>query len=314
MAIPYNGSSAGKNEGDQVTVVTPQDTDPRNAASVNTALTALADWAEYFSQFKATHGFVHPNTDTLVSTLAGVVVGRNISFSDLGAVGNNQERALVDVIQHLAAATYITAAGEYEIAVNCFWQHGSTKWQRLATGPASVARFSGNSLVLLQKATGAGGGQWTDTVGAGGWDTEAALDLISFASTQGDVLGMTSAGIVTFGRPRAPLVVVGSGGGAPAFKNSWGAATIGSPTPPAFWVDGFNVCHLEGQTVGGSGNTVIFTLPFPPASGKDDYFAVVKDGNLMSTIGIKASGDVQHFQTGPDPATSLQLAGITFRK
>ena len=308
MPNTYNGDDTGLTEATTSTITVPADGDDPDAATFNAAYEKLADLAAYFMANKASRGVNFKNTEAIWFLLAGLTGGaRVVDYTDLGVAGVNNERALIDTfVGGGGAQVYITPAGAFEIAINCQWIPTPTvKWQRQASGPAMLVRIADDKVYLFQEVTGSSLDEWNDS----SWSTQVQLDLSS--ASQGDLLGMTGAGLAKFGRPREALTVIGSGG-APAFQNSWVAATSGSPQAPGYWVDGFNVCHLVGAVVGGASNSVIFQLPFVPESGKSATFPVATGGGGIETVTVDASGNVSTHGDGTS-LFHIWLDGVSFR-
>lgn len=96
-----------------------------------------------------------------------------------------------------------------------------------------------------------------------------------------------------------PATVVGSGGGAPAFANSWHADT-GSAI--SFYADPMRRVHLTGTITGGAAGTVAFTLPAGYQPAITEYLAVPGGSVTISPAGV-----VTLF-TG----ATLSLSGISY--
>lgn len=92
--------------------------------------------------------------------------------------------------------------------------------------------------------------------------------------------------------------VVGSGGGNPAFVNSWAAA--GSEIV-YFWKDTLGVVHLAGPMTGGSTGTTAFTLPA-------GYRPVGTETFVAGAVTISAAGVVTL------NGSTVSVSGITFRQ
>lgn len=93
--------------------------------------------------------------------------------------------------------------------------------------------------------------------------------------------------------------VVGSGGGEPAFANSWAAA--GSEIV-YFWKDTVGVVHLSGPMTGGSSGTTAFTLPV----GYRPFGTETFNGGEV-TVG-HGTGEVRLY------GVTISVSGITFRQ
>lgn len=99
------------------------------------------------------------------------------------------------------------------------------------------------------------------------------------------------------------VTVVGSGGGAPAFENSWTSVT---GKQVGFWKDGLGMVHLRGAADHTSAtDTTIFTLPAGYRPSLEEVFSAV--GGIFVTIETTGAVVAQ--------ATSQfhHLGGVSFR-
>lgn len=164
-------------------------------------------------------------------------------------------------------------------------------------------------------------------VQAGGNDYRAALNLVPQAAPlgtlyqNGDIYVSTDDDTIKARingawktlhavNDREAVHLVGSGGGEPAFQNSW--ANYGSTpgnTPLGFWKDALGVVHLSGDIASGSGSTV-FTLPAGYRPVSSAVFPAVGDG-AFGLLRVDPTGDVV-VQAGAH-TTYFSVNGISFR-
>lgn len=109
------------------------------------------------------------------------------------------------------------------------------------------------------------------------------------------------------------MIEVGSGGGAPAFQNSWVNEDVTTYEPLKFWKDSLGMVHIQGLVKGGAGVT-IFTLPvgYRPAALKALEFPCVADfsGTIKATIvEIVHAGQVAINTSG----TSFHVISLSFK-
>lgn len=86
-------------------------------------------------------------------------------------------------------------------------------------------------------------------------------------------------------------IVVGSGGSAPAFENSW--VNNGSPFPGARFRKIGQVVYLDGYILTGSNGSTAFTLPSGYRPSGRTYLAIVQGSPAASYMIVDTDGTVK---------------------
>jgi len=104
-------------------------------------------------------------------------------------------------------------------------------------------------------------------------------------------------------------IEVGSGGGAPAFQNSWDNLTVA--TPARFRKTSSGLVTLDGIIDTGASGSVAFTLPVGYRPTKQVTITVT--GSVVGVVGsfltIETNGDVKPFVTGGGTVVLMTLNG-----
>lgn len=194
-------------------------------------------------------------------------------------------------------------------------------------GSAAQAAGAGGQTNIAGGAAGTNGGGGGNVGGnvviAGGAGTGAGangrVQVGSTGNTSGIDLGAngvntSSGGFVVYTGPAATVAVpvwtvVGSGGGAPAFQNSW-VNVGGAFTTARFYKDADDIVHLEGLVSSGTQDTTVFNLPagFRPAN---TLLFSTWAFSAACRLDINAAGDVFTNTCNGGP-TYLSFGGITF--
>lgn len=119
-------------------------------------------------------------------------------------------------------------------------------------------------------------------------------------------------GAITLGD--ASWTVVGAGGGAPAFQNSFVAAsTDPNQQGPRFRKDGQGFVHLQGSFTNGANAAVVFTLPAGYRPGGLYYFFTddTSQNGEARYVRINTNGTVTFWGSNPS-SRNTQLDGICF--
>lgn len=104
---------------------------------------------------------------------------------------------------------------------------------------------------------------------------------------------------IMFGWLPSAWVAVGSGGGAPAFQNSW--TNVSAGTPLRYRKTPYGKVTIEGVIQDGVSGTVIFNLPvgFRPANQQSScQFVSVVGSNIVALFIIQTNGDVVYSYLG----------------
>lgn len=105
---------------------------------------------------------------------------------------------------------------------------------------------------------------------------------------------------IMFGWLPSAWVEVGSGGGAPAFQNSWNNLSVA--TPARYRKTPSGLITLDGLIEGGANGTVVFTLPTgfrPTKQTLISAFGQDGGGDRASVISIATNGNVSISSTAP---------------
>lgn len=320
MSSSYPGNPATYPSNIQI----PADGDPLNAAALGTGLGQLADrTASLFDHIAKTNTDNHFSTaqtfDEQVNAQGGIQFVRPIDRVDLGHVTPSPlggARKFVsfmgNILNGVAARTYLNAYGNFEVVVGAAWNHGASQWQ-MDSGVSAVtkATFTGTSGFIVNS-YGGGSSTFSDT----DWTKTAVLS--PELATQGQVLGATADGQVGLSNAlRGPLKTVS--------VDVPFAINVGPGSSPVrFWKDGFGVVHIEGSVSSAnipSGAPLdLFTLPagFRPAQNFRTAVLNVAPTGLAPVVGSLAigatTGDVSVVGFDPGAAvTTVSLDGITFR-
>ena len=197
------------------------------------------------------------------------------------------------------AATSVGGSPGIGVKGNAANQAGSAGVQGNGAGPAPGVQAAGTAtrpaLNLVPQATPstpASGDVWVDT-------------------TTGGAAIQASGGLIKLSPTLAP-VVVGSGGGAPAFQNNWNAPVV----PLRYYKDASGVVHIDGdpnQTVGSANNSVIFTLPagFRPPYART-FFVGISQAGISVVITVALNGNVSFLSGNYGTDTSYPVDVVSF--
>lgn len=100
---------------------------------------------------------------------------------------------------------------------------------------------------------------------------------------------------------------VGSGGGEPAFQNSWANGSSGS-TKLAFRIREAGVVDIHGNITGGVSGTVVFTLPAKYRPSTATTATATTNTYDSCQVNISTAGEVTVlFNVGTKPSLAFQL-------
>lgn len=206
-------------------------------------------------------------------------------------------------------AVEITAGTNHQFAHSTFFGgSGNGTYEFLGSTATNSFRSEGNWCPSgpVYKFTGAGG--WTDAV-----VDDVVPGATVLAQVTNDATKFNAGLAKRWGKwafqqtqtiPSDDVTIIGSGGGAPAFQNSWVAATS---TIVYFWKDPTGVVHLSGLMTGGASGTIAVALPAGYRPFNSELFPAIGGSVTIGGGAGAGSGDVT--LTG----TTVGVSAITFR-
>jgi len=235
MSSTYTPTPAAGVDPPALTV--PAGTDAPNAASVNTPLEQLADWASMWQ----------PNVGAaarvLIRTISNNQTGRKTRF-------------------------YVNPAGALEVTFNCWWDAANTRWQAdngavIYNHVANAMRFrldltAGAAGFLMDRPLSASATHWSDS----SWETTFVTgNAIGWLNTQAGVMGAN------------PIPSTGILNTMPALLACKSQGVVHINSASAVLIDGCNIGDgtngTTGPSLGGSPHSNV-VLTFPSGGVMDD--------------------------------------------